>query len=432
MNKSNIGNKIYNLCSILYPLHRSLMGPNNLKTLQIIKKHIPLLKISYFSSNLNCFDWKVPKQWIVKEAYIADQKGNKIIDITNHNLHVVQYSQKIDQLIDFKDLSKHLHFVKNNKDAIPYVTSYYKKNWGFCITYNQYLFLKKHKKLQIKIDSKFTNGNMHYGELKLKGKTTKEILLTTYICHPSLANNEVSGPALLTYISKYLCKLNRNYSYRILFIPETIGTICYIKKNLSSLKKNVIGGLVVTCVGIDKVISYVKSKDDNSIINRMIMRLSKKSKINYKIYNHHYKGSDERQFNSPNVGIEVGSFMSAKYDEYDEYHTSDDNLQLISPNGLSNMYSCYTDFISLMENSHIYQSTMYCEPFLAKRNLYPGISKNYKSNEYRHSTNILKVLDYCDGKNDLTEIASIVNIKLKEIENIISVLLKHKMVKKLH
>lgn len=428
----NIGLKIYKLCTTLFPLHRSLMGKNNFKTLKIIQNKIPQLRIKHFSSKDKCFDWKIPNEWVIQEAYISDLDGNKIIDYKNNNLHVVQYSQrKIINEISINDLDQHLHYIKSKPDTIPYVTSYYTKNWGFCLTYNQYLKLKKNKKVKIVINSKFIKGKMHYGELILKGKSKRELLLTTYICHPNLANNEVSGPSLLTYITKYLLRIDRNYTYRILFIPETVGTICYIKNNISKLKLNVVGGLVVTCVGIENIVSYIKTKNKDSIINKIIERISKDSKITYKIYPYHKKGSDERQYNSPNIGIDVGSLMSAKYNEYKQYHTSDDNLDLISPKGLSNMYYQYVKFIKEFESIIFYKSTIYCEPFMSKRSLYPKLSKNYKSPGYKQSKKILNVLDYCDGKTDLKQISEILNLEIREIEKVILLLLKYKMIKKI-
>lgn len=424
----NIENDIYKLSEQLYPIHRSLIGKNTLVSLKIIKNHIPSLKIKYFKSGLKCFDWKVPNEWILSDAYIADTNGNKLIDFKNNNLHIVQYSKSIKKKIKFDDLIENLHFDKKNKSAIPYVTSYYGKNWGFCLSYNQLKKLSKHKYLQININSKFKPGKMNYGELIIKGKTNKEILLTTYICHPSLANNEVSGPSLLTFLIKYLKTINNFYTYRILFIPETIGTICYLSKNLKKLQKDCIGGLVVTCVGRKNIISYLRTKNDFSLMNKIsnkVLNIKNKNEI---IYPYFKKGSDERQYNSPNINLDIGSLMSTKYGEYNEYHTSLDNLNYISPSGYKNMYKTYLDYIFYVEHNLVYKSSIYCEPFLSRKKLYPIISKNYKSDNYKFSKLLLNILDYCDGNNDLIDICDKLKIDFKSSIEYINILKKNKYI----
>ena len=418
---------IYSLSKVLFPIHRSLMGKNNLKTLEIIKSIIPSLKIKFFRSGKKSFDWVVPKEWNLKEAYIADMEGNKIIDIVNNNLHVVQYSISVNKTLSFRELKDNLYFIKSSPNAIPYITSYYKKKWGFCISYNQYKKLSKLKNLKIKISSNFKNNKMHYGEMIIKGKSNKEILFTTYICHPSMANNEVSGPALLTYLSKWILSNNNYYSYRILFIPESIGTISYISDNLKILKKKVVAGLVVTCVGTNHSLSYIKTKNDNSLTNKVLIHYLKKNRKK-KIFDYSHKGSDERHYNSPNISIDIGSLMSNKYGTYKEYHTSLDNLKFISNKGLNFMYHHYMEVIKLFEINITYQSNIFCEPFLSKRNLYPTLSKNYRSKEYKFSINLLNVLDYCDSKNDLIDISNTLKLDIEQVYEYIKILKSNNLI----
>ena len=243
----------------IFSYHRSLTGEGTLKTLFFIKKRInKRFKINSVKSGKSVYDWKIPLEWSIKKATI-DYNGKKIIDVSNNNLHIVQYSKPFRGKVSFKELKKHLYFIKKRPNAIPYVTSYYKKKWGFCISYNQYKKLRKSGKYDVHIDTKLTKGEMNYGEYFIKGKSKKEILIVSYVCHPSMANNELSGILLSMSLIKYLKK--SKYSLRIILIPETIGAINFIEKNLSHLKKNLIAGFNLTCIGDHGKFSIVKSKD---------------------------------------------------------------------------------------------------------------------------------------------------------------------------
>ena len=258
--KKNIINKkiLFNWAKTLFPFNRSLTGKGNLETLKYIKRILPNLKIKKVKSGTLINSWKVPKEWKVNVAYIKNSNGEKILDFKKNNLHLVSYSSAINQIINYKNLSKKIHYLKSQPNSIPYVTSYYKKDWGFCMPYNQFKKLNKKENFKVKIDSKFKKGNLIYGESYFPGKTKKEILITTNICHPSMANNELSGIVVSTGLGKYLSlKKNRYYSYRILYLPETIGAIAYLQRNKFKLKKNVIAGFVVVCVGDKKKWSFL-------------------------------------------------------------------------------------------------------------------------------------------------------------------------------
>ena len=260
MNFSTYPKKIYLLAKKIFPICRSLTGKGNRKTLKIIKKVLPELKVHEIKTGEKVFDWKVPNEWNVSEAYIVGPNKKKIIDFKNNNLHLVSYSTPINQSISFEKLKKKLHFNKKIKDAIPYVCSYYNRDWGFCLTYNEYNKLKKGI-YKVKINSSLKPGSLSYADLLIKGKSKKEILFSSYICHPSMGNNEVSGPALLTYLAKYVKGLkNRKFTYRFILAPENIGSIIYINKNFQKLKKNVIAAYNITCVGDDKNYSFLHSK----------------------------------------------------------------------------------------------------------------------------------------------------------------------------
>ena len=284
-----IGKKMHNFIKRLFPICRSITGKGVRETLNIIKEYVPELKIESIKSKTKCFDWEVPLEWDIEEAYIEDSNGNKIVDFKNHNLHIVNYSVAVDKKISFDELEKHLHYRKDLPEAIPYVTSYYKSYWGFCLSYNQYKNLNRNGKYKVYIKSKHFEGELNYGEVIIEGKTKKEIFFSTYICHPSLANDNLSGPALATFLINYVKSLkNRKYTYRFIFIPETIGSICYLSKNLKTLKENVIAGFVLTCVGDEGKFSYIPSRHGINLLNCEIQ--------DYIKYTYSNRGSNERQY----------------------------------------------------------------------------------------------------------------------------------------
>ena len=368
-------------------------------------------------------------EWNIKNAYI--KKDNKIIlNFKDNNLHIVGYSHSINKSLKLDELKKKIHVQKKIPNAIPYVVSYYKKDWGFCMSYNRFKKLKKGN-YKVLIDSSLKKGSMTYADILIKGKSKKEILLTTYTCHPSMGNNETSGVCLLTYLAAYLQKLNKkkklNFSYRIVFHPENIGAITYISRNLKKLKKNVIAGYVVTCVGDDKNYSYLKSKEEASLSNRAALNILKNEYKNFKIYEFTKSGSDERRYNAPGVDLPIGSLMRSKYGEYKEYHTSLDNLKFISKQGFQKSFEIYLKIFTLFENNYKYKIKTLCEPNLGKRNLYPLVSKWPDPKKYQEIENLSNFISYADGRNDLIFIAEKLKISGTKLIKIINDLKKENL-----
>tara|TARA_A100001011_G_C14268003_1_gene825632 strand:- start:650 stop:1939 length:1290 start_codon:yes stop_codon:yes gene_type:complete len=424
----NKGQEIYNWAKKIFYYNRSITGEGTVKTIKFIQKKLPNLKLKNFKSGKKVFDWIIPDEWNVKEAYIADLEGKKLIDFRLNNLHLMGYSTPINKKIKFKDLIKKLHTIKKMPNAIPYRYSYYSKDWGFCIQYNK-LKLFKNKYYKVFIDSSFKKGNLPYGELLINGISKKEILLSTYICHPSMGNNEVSGPVLLTALAQYLRnKKNLYYSYRIIFIPETIGSIAYIHKNIKILKKNVVAGYVVTCVGDNKEFSYLETQEKNTLSNKIAQTAFKLKNIKFKKYSFLQRGSDERQFNSPGVELNIGSIMRTKYGEYKEYHTSLDNLNFISAKGFQGSYDIYKQVIDLFEINRIYKNTKVCEPFFTKYKLRNSTDGTYNS-KISSDINISDVCAYLDGKRDLIDLSDILSLDIYYINEMISLLKSKKIIK---
>lgn len=425
-----IGKKIYNLCKKLFPLNRSLTGDGNRQTLNILKKYYKNLSIKEMKSGSKVYDWQIPLEWNVKEAWIKTPNGNKIADFKKNNLHLVGYSHRIKKLINFKNLKKRLYFLKNQPTAIPYVTSYYKKSWGFCISFNEFKKLKNNGTYEVNIDSKFHKGSLTYGEIFIPGRSKKEIFLSTYICHPSMANNELSGPAVTIFLAKWIAKKKRKYSYRIVFVPETIGSISYLSKNKNKLKKNVIAGFNITCVGDNRSYSYVPSRNGDTLSDRVGLYVLKNITKNYKKYSWLDRGSDERQYCSPGIDLPIATIMRTKYGTYKEYHTSLDNLNtVVSSQGLNGGFNLIKKAIETIEKNVYFISRFYGEAQMSKRNLYPTLSKK---NIYKNNRLIMNVLTYCDGKHSIFDLSEKLSKSQIEIKKIIKILIKKKIIKQIN
>ena len=421
-----IGNDIHKFASQLWPLNRSLTGEGLRETLKQISKHLPNLSIKSVKSGTKVFDWIVPPEWYVSEAYIIDPNGKKICDFTTNNLHLVGYSMPLNKKISLKELQKHLHSVPENRDAIPYVTSYYEKRWGFCLTQNQRESLKEGE-YKVVINSKIFSGKLNYGELILPGKVDKEIFISTYICHPSMANNELSGPTVTTYLAKWLKDLpNRYYTYRIIFIPETIGSITYLSNNLKHLKNKVIAGFNVSCVGDERSYSYLPSRNGNTISDKVAKHVLKWIAPNYKCYSWLDRGSDERQYCAPGIDLPIASILRTKYGEYPEYHTSLDDLKnVVTPKGLNGGYWALRKALELLDKNKNYKNNILCEPQLVKRGFYPKVSSKKSEDDLRVIKNFLS---FCDGEHTLLDIAEKINLPAWELYEFVEKLVSQKVI----
>jgi len=422
---TKIGTEIFDLIKNLYPIHRSITGEGIRQTLDIIKKYIPL-QINEIPTGTKVFDWEIPKEWNINDAYVKNTKGKKIIDLKKSNLHILGYSVPIRKKVSLAELKKHLFTIPDKPDWIPYRTSYYKENWGFCITQNQFDSLEEGD-YEVFIDSSLNKGSLAYGELLIKGEIEEEILMSTYICHPSLCNDNLSGAALCTYLAKQILITKPRYSYRFLFIPETIGSITWLSKN-ESLVSKIKHGLVVTCVGDKGDITYKRSKIGNAIIDKAVEKVLIDSETLYKILDFSPIGSDERQYCSPGFNLPIGSLMRTPYHQFPEYHTSKDNINLISIESLQDMYEKYLCVFEILEQNRTYISNKpRCEPMLEKI----GMFRNNESNNVSNTiwVAIFWILAYGDGTNSLLDVAFRSCMKFDEISNASKLLLKSDLIK---
>ena len=412
-----IGDNIHELARQLWPLNRSLTGEGVRETLRQIGEHLPNLVINSVPSGTQVFDWTVPKEWIAREAYIINPNGEKICDFSENNLHLLGYSISFNGEVSLKELKEHLYTLPEQPNAIPYITSYYKERWGFCLTQNDFDNLKEGT-YQVRIDTKLFDGELNYGELIIPGKSKKEVFLSTYICHPSMANNELSGPTVVTYLSKWLDQLSeREFTYRIIFIPETIGSITYLSINIEKMKQNIVAGFNVSCVGDDRAYSYLPSRNGASISDDIAKHVLKWIDPKFVSYSWLDRGSDERQYCAPGVDLPIASILRTKYGKYPEYHTSLDNLEdVVTSKGLDGGYWAIRKALEIIERNKNFKVTVLGEPQMGKRGLYSTLSTKKGDEQVKL---MMDFISQCDGKNSLLNIADYLNVPAWDLYDLV-------------
>lgn len=417
------GEQILAFAKGLFPITRSITGEGVRETLRMIQEELPELIIREVPSGTQCFDWTVPQEWKVSDAFIEDSLGNRVLDFKNNNLHVVGYSSPVDQTFELKELQNHLHSLPNMPNAIPYVTSYYADRWGFCLSHEQRQRLQPGSYRAVIRSSKF-DGVLNYAELILKGSTDQEVFLSTYICHPSMANNETSGPSVVTFIAKWLSSIDHRYTYRIIFIPETIGSICYLSQNLTIMQLRTVAGFNISCVGDDRTYSMIESRKSNTSADRIAKHALSYIGTPTRIHTYLDRGSDERQYGSPGVDLPVVGLSRTRFGSYPEYHTSLDDFSVVTASGLHGGFNFVKACIEVAEGNRRYIATQLCEPQLGRRGLYPTLG----AGQIEASVDdLLNVLAYSDGSTDLLEIAERCGIPFERAHRAAQLLLRESL-----
>lgn len=430
----NEGQEMYDFVSKIFPYCRSITGEGVRQTLNDLREFItqgggPELQVFEVPSGTKAFDWTVPREWKIREAYIEDEAGNHIIDMKDNNLHVLGYSTPVNKWVSLDELKEHIYTQPDQPDCIPYVTSYYKERFGFCMSENMKNSLPEGN-YHMYIDSELFDGVLNYAEIVIPGETDEEVFFSTYFCHPSMANNECSGPALSGELVKYVMSLSqRRYTYRFIYVPETIGSITYLSQGdrLSSLQKSMVAGFNLSCVGDNRDYSIVESRHADTLADRVLKNvLHYHTNNKYSTYSFLKRGSDERQYNAPGVDLPVVGFCRSKFGEYPEYHTSADDLSLVSPEGLQGAYDVMKQVIDVLEMNQSYQVQVLCEPQLGKRGLYPTTSQK---GSYDKVIAIRDFIAYADGKTDLIDISDKILVPIGELIKVVKKLKVNNVIK---
>lgn len=421
----DVGEEIYEIVRRIFPISRSITGNGVRETLQILHEYLPELKAYEVPTGTQVFDWTVPQEWNCKEAYIEDEEHNRILDYRTNNLSVVNYSVSIDKWVSLAELKELIYTQPDQPELIPYVTSYYNRRYGFCMSEKQRSGLKEGS-YHIVINSSLEDGSLSYGECVLEGERKEEIFISTYLCHPSMANDNCSGIAVAVKLAELIRKQHNKYTYRFIFIPETIGAITYLSRHLEYLQKHVIAGFNLSCVGDDLSYSYVPTRKGGTLADRVIENILTYHTSGYIKYSYLDRGSDERQYNAPGVDLPVCCFCRSKFHVFPEYHTSADNLTFVSKEGLQGSYDVLRMCFEVIETNDLYVCTTLCEPQLGKRNLYPEVGQKgtYQSVKWYQD-----FLAYADGDNDLIAISNHLGVSAYLLTDVVRVLLENKLIK---
>lgn len=418
-----VGEDIYQFASELFPLCRSITGRGVRESLRRIAAHIPL-DVHEVPTGTQVFDWEIPREWSIREAYVRDSSGSKIIDFGANNLHLLNYSVPVRKRVSLDELKRHLYTLPSQPDLIPYRTTYYAENWGFCIAHRQLESLRDDE-YEVVIDSDLSAGSLTYAEHVHRGTSDDEVLVSTHICHPSLANDNCSGLALITILAKQLQSFKTRYTYRFLFAPGTIGAIAWLARNQERTAR-IKHGLVVSGVGDGGGPTYKRSRRGNSEIDRAMVHVLKRSAPQSSVLDFSPYGYDERQYCSPGFNLPVGMFQRSQFDRYPEYHTSADNLDFIRPKHLEKSYTIIASVLAVLEGNRCYRNVLpQGEPQLGKRGLYATIGNQKDSGTDKMA--MLWVLNLSDGQHSLLDIAERADLPFDNIRASAELLLEHQL-----
>jgi aminopeptidase-like protein len=399
-----IGEELHALMRRLFPITRSIAGPGIRATLDQLEALTGPLQRHRFDTGEQVFDWTIPREWSVSDAWIRGPSGEVVLQLSDCNLHVVSHSVPVHRRMPLEELQAHLHSLPEQPDAIPYRTSYYEENWGFCLTDRQRASLVPGE-YEVAIDAALVNGRVELGEVVVSGREEGEVLFSTYCCHPSMANNELSGPVVVAALARAMRERSAppRLTYRFLFGPETIGAIAYLSRFGERLLERLVAGYVVTCVGAGAELTYKQSRRGDTLADRVAKHVLAHSDLPTRLLDFYPPRSDERQFGSPGFNLPVGSVMRGAYDEWPEYHTSLDDLTFVTPAALAQSFEACCLLIDALEANETFATTVpYGEPQLGRRGLYPQTGGAWQHEQHRQRLeDMMFLLNFCDGGSDL-------------------------------
>lgn len=419
------GRELYDLVARLYPVCRSITGNGFRRSLGMLGEKVPMV-LHEVPSGTQVFDWTVPNEWNIQEAWIKNAQGERILDFSNSNLHVVNYSTPVHQKMSLAELRPHLHSLPDAPDWIPYRTSYYRETWGFCLPHRQLLSLPEGE-YEVFIDSRLEPGNLTYGELLIQGQTQDEVLISCHACHPSLCNDNLSGMAVAAGVARLLSDLRLRYSYRFLWIPGTIGSITWLARNEGIIPR-IKHGLVLSCLGDSGIFNYKRSRTGKAEIDRAVEHVLQHSREKFAVSDFTPFGYDERQYNSPGINLPVGCLMRTPNGKYPEYHTSADNLSLVSPRAMALSTVHLLKVIEVIEgNARCLNLHPKCEPQLGRRGLYRQMGGTENN---RQEQAMLWLLNLSDGGHSLLDIAERSGIEMSALIDVTGLLIEKGLLQK--
>ncbi|MGH2866028.1 MAG: DUF4910 domain-containing protein [Solirubrobacteraceae bacterium] len=401
---AGLGVELHGLATRLFPITRSLTGPGLRETLAILEETTGPIERHRWSTGTQVLDWTIPDEWTFREGWIKDSWGRKVVDSAESNLHVLGYSEPVHRRLSLDELRGHLHTIPELPHAIPYLTSYYARRWGFCLEHERLRELPEGE-YEVMIDADLAPGQVEIGELVLPGESDDEVLFSTYVCHPSLANNELSGPVIAAHLARLVRdRPRRRLTYRFVFVPETIGAIAYLSLVGEHLRERLAAGYVITCAGDPGAFTYKRSRRGDSLADRAAEHVLRESGARHSVIDFFPSGSDERQYCSPGFDLPVGSLMRTMYGTYPEYHTSLDNLEFITAEALEGTLAMYVAVVDTIEaNETLSVTVAHGEPQLGKRGLYPTLGSARETEQ--KVTDMMWLLNMCDGTRDLLAVA---------------------------
>lgn len=422
----NEGAEMHQLASELFPLHRSITGAGVRATFEILKRHIPMT-VTEVPTGTKVFDWTIPQEWRIRDAFIADTAGSRVVNYADSNLHVLNYSRPWNTVMAWDELQPYIHTIPDRPDVIPYRTAYFRDLWGFCVNGAQYKRLQDGGPWKVVVDTEFFDGALTLAECTLAGASRETVVFHCHTCHPSLANDNLSGVVVATYLANYLSTKNHRYTYRFVFAPATIGAIAWLALQSNADRQNIRHGLVLTLLGDDAPFTYKKTRSESATIDRLVTHILGSSESPHRVRRFTPDGYDERQFGSPGIDLPIGRLSRSVHNEFPEYHTSSDNLEFVQPACLAESLAVGIEIVDALESNTYPVNRNPCgEPQLGQHGIFRAFGE--QDDRGRLQKAMMWVLNLADGQHDLLSIAERSKLSFNDVARAAELLSSHDLV----